>query len=486
LGSVAGNKEDWVPGAGHALPSGTTRRLAQSAGVNPDHIRLHDDKAANAKARALGAHAFTIGPNIVLARSVSPSSPGDDRLLAHEFAHVAQQERAGETRIHRQLDESFCIETTEPTIRLGSVDPAVNEAQCKLNAVNENSLAAGTQGLPGTPLAVDGIFGAKTREAVIGFQQQAFPTSPEEADGVIGPHTWTALNEALAKPGPAPSFCPVSPDGPATLTDQSGSTFVGGLPGFIPCDIPTVAGLPPLLKDISVDIPGPITAKASVTVIPHMHLGVKILGPTGENFTGNVTGGFGIGGEIFFSQVIRKSTRRYRMATDGSTDTLSDLLDGDRMYKTTTAAVGPGTTTINETDTPGSSNSLLDDASKPGRASIHIKDEFELFLMWRSDPADPPSKWLSYGSVNWSWDASATGVTATPPTKLPWVGPEEEFAPCKGAITSGGSLSIANRKPQPATHLNLPINQSGRVTPTPLTPTFPDAKALDPDMEKGC
>jgi hypothetical protein len=55
------------------------------------HVRVHDDAAAAAATRAVGARAFTIGNDIAFSESLASSSSQGCHLLAHELAHVAQQ-----------------------------------------------------------------------------------------------------------------------------------------------------------------------------------------------------------------------------------------------------------------------------------------------------------------------------------------------------------------------------------------------------------
>lgn len=80
-----------------------------------------------------------------------------------------------------------------PTLRAGSRGEAVRRAQRTLNAVHARELAAGRPGLPGAPLAEDGIFGRGTQAAVVAFQRLAFPGQSGQHDGVVGPRTWARL-----------------------------------------------------------------------------------------------------------------------------------------------------------------------------------------------------------------------------------------------------------------------------------------------------
>jgi peptidoglycan hydrolase-like protein with peptidoglycan-binding domain len=46
------------------------------------------------------------------------------------------------------------------------------------------------QALGHKPGAVDGVYGPKTKAAVLEFQLDAFPAQPKEWDGIVGPKTW--------------------------------------------------------------------------------------------------------------------------------------------------------------------------------------------------------------------------------------------------------------------------------------------------------
>jgi peptidoglycan hydrolase-like protein with peptidoglycan-binding domain len=474
-------------GAGRAMPASQRRAFEHFFAADLSRVRVHDDPHAARTAQSLHARAFARGTDIAFAdNAYRPGTRDGDRLLAHEVAHVVQHDASGDASIvHRAIDpETVCaaFESDQPTIRTGSTGPAVSEAQCKLNQVSEHLVAAGEEPLPDAPLAVDTIFGPRTRAAVVAFQQRVFPVTPGEWDGVVGPKTWAALDEAVADPG-TPSFCPVRPNVETATGGEGASTFAGGVPGFIPCQIkPVKVAVPPKLKEMSVTVPGPVTAEATLAITPHVHLGVKF-GTSGVNFAAKAIGGPGAGGEIFYSQVIRKSDRTFRAGKGSETESFTDRLDGGAQYKTTALAVARGDNDIAETDTPGMSDTRGKQV-QDSRVSFHIHDEFDMFLMWRPDASAPTSQWLSYASVNWSWDARATGVTNE--TQLPWVGPNEAFHVCGSTTSESSSTFVKPIAPSPASHLSLPVNQPGRVAVKPLPSNLPDAKAKDSNIEKGC
>jgi hypothetical protein len=56
------------------------------------HVRVHTGAAAAQSASAIGAVAYTVGPDVVFAEGrYAPATPSGRRLLAHELAHTLQQ-----------------------------------------------------------------------------------------------------------------------------------------------------------------------------------------------------------------------------------------------------------------------------------------------------------------------------------------------------------------------------------------------------------
>ena len=75
-------------GPGRSLDESARRRLRARLGHDLRDVRVHDDERAAFAARVLGARGFALGRDVVLGAR-------DESLLAHEVAHVVQQERPG-------------------------------------------------------------------------------------------------------------------------------------------------------------------------------------------------------------------------------------------------------------------------------------------------------------------------------------------------------------------------------------------------------
>jgi hypothetical protein len=85
-------------GSGQPLPGGLRHRMAAAFGADFSQVRVHTDADAGRMAQNLHARAFTIGQDIAFAPGeYQPGSPIGDALLAHELAHIVQQDNAPET-----------------------------------------------------------------------------------------------------------------------------------------------------------------------------------------------------------------------------------------------------------------------------------------------------------------------------------------------------------------------------------------------------
>jgi hypothetical protein len=78
------------------LPLDAATRSLMEPGFRHDfsRVRVHADTAAAQSAKAINALAYTVGHDVVFAaHQYSPTTAAGRRLLAHELAHVVQQER---------------------------------------------------------------------------------------------------------------------------------------------------------------------------------------------------------------------------------------------------------------------------------------------------------------------------------------------------------------------------------------------------------
>lgn len=79
-------------GGGSALDADTRTDMESRFGHDFGDVRVHTDGAADASARSVNAHAYTVGNNIVFQRDrYDPSSDSGKHMLAHELTHVVQQ-----------------------------------------------------------------------------------------------------------------------------------------------------------------------------------------------------------------------------------------------------------------------------------------------------------------------------------------------------------------------------------------------------------
>jgi hypothetical protein len=110
-----------------------------------DQVRIYLSPAANRLAQRLDARAFTVGHRVVFAADAyQPQDPAGQRLLAHELAHVVQQDRGVARQIMRNPPGhgSTGTSSTGGTAGTAAPPPTVEQAQRRLTRLE---LPAGKQ-----------------------------------------------------------------------------------------------------------------------------------------------------------------------------------------------------------------------------------------------------------------------------------------------------------------------------------------------------
>jgi len=87
---------------GRPLPEDLRAAMAARLGRDFSRVRVHTDAAGAAAAERAGARAFAQGNHLAFAPGeYAPERPAGAALLAHELAHVAQQQDGGEAHVAR-------------------------------------------------------------------------------------------------------------------------------------------------------------------------------------------------------------------------------------------------------------------------------------------------------------------------------------------------------------------------------------------------
>ena len=108
----ASRVQELVSDSGHALDDSARGFMEPRFGRNFGGVRVHTDAEAAESARQLRARAYTHGDHIVFgAGEYAPGTDAGRRLLAHELAHVVQQDGGV---IHRaEVDDRSCAGLTD-------------------------------------------------------------------------------------------------------------------------------------------------------------------------------------------------------------------------------------------------------------------------------------------------------------------------------------------------------------------------------------
>jgi hypothetical protein len=209
-------------GAGRPLDRSSRARFEGRFGHDLRDVRLHDDERAGFTARALGTRAYTSGAHVVFA---DPAGARDARLVAHELAHVVQQERigsAGDPEIGARRAEHGAVSPAE----LGSAPPGVYAQDDEERPVTVE---------PAISLPWDVL-----------LRPGAFQLTPPFAD--TGPTSRFGFGVRPLTPptlGPLPSLTPPPGLSPGALTPPGAAPSPLAAPSPAPTAAPAAAGSPP-------------------------------------------------------------------------------------------------------------------------------------------------------------------------------------------------------------------------------------------------
>jgi hypothetical protein len=145
---------------GQAIES-PTRGFMESrfGGADFSDVRIHSDSQAARSAHEFGAHAYTLGRDIVFGDGqYAPATPHGKQLLAHELTHVLQQGGNSERVVQRQpVTTPPATATTQPGTTTQAAPPTLSggfatpreAAFAALALCNPKSIMSGD--LPGSP-----------------------------------------------------------------------------------------------------------------------------------------------------------------------------------------------------------------------------------------------------------------------------------------------------------------------------------------------
>ncbi len=109
-------------GEGRALDSQVQLRMGSAFGQNFSNVRLHTDSTAKKLAGNLNARAFTVGNHVAFdSGEYQPGTPIGDALIAHELAHVVQQQGAPAGLSAKGQEDSSALETDADLSAIGAV-----------------------------------------------------------------------------------------------------------------------------------------------------------------------------------------------------------------------------------------------------------------------------------------------------------------------------------------------------------------------------
>jgi hypothetical protein len=172
-----GKKPQGDLGAGRPLTGATQSRMQSAFGHDFSRVRIHADPKAAELCSSLNARAFAYGSEIAFgAGEYKPGTLTGDLLLAHELAHVMQQEQLG---------------TPSGNLQQGEAAHGALEQDADLSAISAiGSIWSGVKNILGD---IGRNAAPRTRS---GLQlQRCTASQKKQAPPYLGPHSLEAMEE---------------------------------------------------------------------------------------------------------------------------------------------------------------------------------------------------------------------------------------------------------------------------------------------------
>jgi hypothetical protein len=198
LAGVQRDLDHATTGGGAALPAATQAAMGRAFSADFSSVRVHTGPASDRVASGLGASALTAGQDIVFrAGAFRPHTPGGDRLLAHELAHVVQQAgglpRAaidGGTADPLEKAAETAADQAVTSGRVAGLGPAPSAREGDLRAAGPGRRAGPGRGVPELAGRTTGQTGGATE-----IVQRAPPTAGHAAAPTARPPTAAAPSD---------------------------------------------------------------------------------------------------------------------------------------------------------------------------------------------------------------------------------------------------------------------------------------------------
>jgi hypothetical protein len=136
-------------GSGQALDSAVRRRMQSAFGRDFASVRVHTDAKAGELTKGLNARAFTVGNDIAFGgEEYKPGTPVGDALIAHELAHVVQQEGSSQGGTQHKGGSAYgSLEEDADRSAVGAVAKLWMGARGELSQIGQHAMPRMRSGL---------------------------------------------------------------------------------------------------------------------------------------------------------------------------------------------------------------------------------------------------------------------------------------------------------------------------------------------------